>query len=124
MDTNVLVTAGHKLIDLLEAKGFKARAAMWVHNSDVETWKLWIVGPKNFTDQRTFYRKVSEAISQNKQDFPGIDASYLELIPDSHEAIRGLSKFARVTGKSSVFMQNNRFNNFYLADGIILLMDP
>lgn len=124
MDSNLLVSAGHKLIDVLEAKGIKPRAAMWVHNTDVDTWKLWIVPPKNFNDQRAFYRKVAEAASENKDAFGGIDASYVEMVPDSHPAIQSMAKMLRVTNKSSVFMQNNRLNNYYLADGIVLLMDP
>jgi hypothetical protein len=69
VDSNLLVRAGHKLIDVLEAKGIRPRAAMWVHNTDVDTWKLWIVPPKGFKEERAFYRKVAEAASENRDVF-------------------------------------------------------
>ncbi|MFM9845944.1 MAG: hypothetical protein ACKVP3_02135 [Hyphomicrobiaceae bacterium] len=123
MDSSILVSAGHELLDTLEAKGLKPRAAMWVHNTDIDTWKLWVVPPKNFSDQRAFYRQVVEAIAESGNPFPDIDASDVEMVSDSHPAIASLAKLIKVTDKSSVTLHNNKLGNFYLADGIILRMD-
>ena len=122
MDQNLLMSSGHTLLDLLEKKGVKARAAMWVHNTDIDSWKLWIVPDKALTDKREFYRKVAEAISENKNAVPGIDASDTEMVSDAHPAIAALAKLFRVSDKASIYLSNNRLNNFYLTDGILLLM--
>lgn len=44
------------------------------------------------------------------------------MVLDSHPAIQALSRIAKVTDKSSVHLENVRLNDFYLPDGIILLM--
>jgi hypothetical protein len=45
MDQNTLVSSGHALVSELDKAGFRPRLAMWVHNTDTDTWKLWIVPP-------------------------------------------------------------------------------
>jgi hypothetical protein len=120
VDQNLLVSSGHALLDLLEKKGVKSRAAMWVHNTDSDSWKLWIVPDKNVKDKLEFYRKVAEAISENRDDVPGIDASDTEMVADTHPAITSLSKFISAPGKHSIHLSNNKLKDFYLADGIVL----
>ncbi len=122
MDHNRLVKSGHDLVDALDGKGVSVGAAMWVHNTDVNTWKLWLV-PRRPTDKREFYRKVADVIADDKRKFADIDTSDTEIIPATHPAIRALSQFAKVSGRSSVQLSNNMLNGFYLTDGIVLLMD-
>lgn len=123
MDQNLLVSSGHALLDLLEKKGVKARAAMWVHNTDIDSWRLWIVPDKKTKDKLEFYRKVAEAISENKDAVPSIDASDTEMVAETHPAIASLSKMIPVGRKSHIPLSNNKLNDFYLAEGILLLMD-
>ena len=49
---------------------------MWVHATDTDTWKLWIVPPTGLTDKQEFYRRISEVTSKNPAALGGIDASY------------------------------------------------
>ncbi len=123
MDQNTLVSSGHALVNALDATDLKPRLAMWVHATDTDTWKLWIVPPVGLTDKREFYRRVSEIVSKNRADLGGIDASDTEMILDSHPAVRGLRGFIRMPGLGSVHFAGNRFNDFYLPDGIILRVD-
>lgn len=123
MDKGLLVGSGHALVDLLEANGVALSAAMWVKGSDIDLWKLWIVPREANFDKREFYRNISALISDKADDFQGIDASYIELVPASHPAIQALSGIFHVSGKSDVHVQSNMLNGFYLPDGIILLMD-
>lgn len=123
MDKELLVTAGHEILSQLEKKGFSAGAAMWIHNTDVDTWKLLVVpAEKKFKDQRKFYRLVAEIIGASPDAFHGMDASFTKLTEATHPAIASLSKLFRVENKSSIFLQNNKLNDFFLADGIVLLM--
>ena len=123
MDQNTLVSAGHALVKALDATGLKPRLAMWVHATDTDTWKLWIVPPAGLTDKQEFYRRVSVVITKHRADLGGIDASDTEMVLDSHPAVRGLRGFMRMPGLGSTYFSGNRFNDYYLPDGIILRID-
>jgi len=124
MDQNALVEDGHNLIEAMSKSGIVPRGAMWVHSTDADVWRLWIVPPKDLTDKREFYRRVSEAITQNRDLFSSLDAGDVELISDTHPAIVGISRMFKVTGpRSSAFLSNNMVNGFYIPDGIVLLMN-
>lgn len=123
MDQNVLVGSGHALVRALDRSGFPPRLAMWVHNADTDTWRLWIVPNASMKDKRDFYRRVSEIVSQNRAELGGIDASDTEMVADTHPAVRGLSKIMKAPGLSSISFSGNKFNGFYLPDGIILRAD-
>jgi hypothetical protein len=122
MDKNILVTAGTTLINALDQEGVNPRAAVWVYNSETDSWRLWIVPSKSATDKRQFYRLVSEAITKHKDSMQGLDASDTEFVRDTHPAIQALSRMFRVEGASSVSISNNMLNGFYVPDGIVLRM--
>lgn len=120
MDPNTLVSTGHALVKALDDAGIPPRIAMWVHKSDLGTWKLWIVPDVSIKDKREFYRRVSELVSLHRDDLSGIDASDTEMVADTHPGMQGLGRFMRVTGLGNVSFSGNIFNGFYLPDGIIL----
>ena len=123
MDQDILVKSGHLLIEKLEAKGLKIGGAMWVHNTDIDTWRLWLVPTKKMKDERDFYRRVVETIRENQGEMRGLDASDTELVSPNHPAIKALSRLFKLTGKSSMHLSNNKLDDFYLTDGIVLQMD-
>lgn len=123
MDQNTLVSAGHALLKELDRQGLSPRVAMWVHYTDTDTWKLWIVPPSGFKDKHDFYRRVSMIVAKNRTGLGGIDASDTEMVLETHPAIKGLKGFLRVPGFSSVHFSGNKFNNYYLPEGIILRAD-
>ena len=123
MDQNTLVSAGQALVKALDATKLKPRLAMWVHATDTDTWKLWIVPPVGLTDKQEFYRRVSEVVTKNRADLGSIDASDTEMVLDSHPAVKGLRGFMHMPGLGSAYFSGNRFNGYYLPDGIILRID-
>jgi hypothetical protein len=123
MDQNVLVSGGQAVVKALDSEGIPPRVAMWVHNTDTDTWKLWIVPPAGMKDKHEFYRRVAAIISKHRTDFGGIDTSDTEMVLDSHPAMKGLRKFIKAPGLGSIYFSGNRFNGFYLPDGIILRVD-
>ena len=123
MDQTILVERGHSLINLLEQQGIMPRAAMWVHNTDTDTWRLWIVPPRPLTDKHEFYRRISEIISGNADHLQDLDASDIEMVTEKHPAIEGLKRLFKVTGRSPVQVATIVLNGFYLSGGIILQMD-
>ena len=120
MDQSTLVSSGQSLIRVMDETGLSPRIAMWVHNSETDAWKLWIVPPRGLDDKLEFYRTVSELIARNRDRLPGIDASDTEPVPDSHPAMKGLGRVVRVTGVGAAHFPGNLFDGFYLPDGIVL----
>jgi hypothetical protein len=123
MDQNTLVSGGHALVRELDNAGLHPRAAMWVHNTDTDTWKLWIVPPRGLTDKHEFYRRISVIVANNRAALGGIDTSDTEMILDTHPAMKGMEQFMRMPGLGSVHFSGNRVNGFYMPDGIILRAD-
>lgn len=114
------MSSGHALVRALDDAGIPPRVAMWVHSSDTNTWKLWIVPDASISDKREFYRRVSEIVSRQRDELGGIDASDTEMVPATHPAMRGLGRFIKAPELSNISFSGNIFNGFYLPDGIIL----
>jgi hypothetical protein len=123
MDKNLLVSSGQALVRALDAADLAPRFAMWVHNTDTDTWKLWLVPPATVTDKRDFYRRISSVVSNHRAELGGIDTSDTEMVVDSHPAIKGLRGFIRAPGLGSIHFAGNSFNGFNMPDGIILRSD-
>ncbi|HTW35467.1 MAG TPA: hypothetical protein VMD53_12690 [Rhizomicrobium sp.] len=120
MDQNTLVSGGQALVKAMDETGFHPRIAMWVHNTDVDTWKLWLVPPAGHADKSDFYRRIAEIVTKHRTELSGIDASDTEMVPATHPAMQGISKFIRAPGLLNIHFAGNRFNGFYLPEGIIL----
>ena len=120
MDQAVLVSSGHMLVQAMDAVGLAPRLAMWVHFADTDTWKLWIVPPEEVKDKFEFYRRLSELISKNRSALGDLSASDVEYVSDQHPAIKGISRIFYIPGLTSAQFSGNRFNGYYLPDGIIL----
>ena len=123
MDQGLLVKSGHVLVKALDAQNLPPRAAVWVHNTDTDTWKLWLVPDPALKDQRAFYRTLSAIVSKNRDQLGDIDASDVELVADDHPAINGLKAFIKMPGLGDAHLSNNRLNGFFLPDGIVLRMN-
>ena len=120
MDQSTLVSAGQALVKALDQAGFSPRMAVWVHNNEIDSWKLWLVPPKGVTDKHEFYRRVSEIASKHRTEVGSLSASDTEMVLENHPAVQGLGKFLKAPNIESVYFSGNRFNNYYLPDGIIL----
>jgi hypothetical protein len=120
MDKNTLVSSGHALVRAMDATGFSPRFAMWVHNNDTDTWKLWLVPPVGHKDKLDFYRRIANIVSTHHAELGGLSASDTEMIPDSHPTLSGLKRFIRMPGLGSASLTANLFNGYLLPDGIVL----
>lgn len=128
MDQSALVTAGQALVKALDAAGFPPRLAMWVSNTDAGTWKLWLVPPVTRDekgkivppDKHDFYRRLAVVIAKERDALGGIDASSTEMVLDNHPAVKGISRIFKVHPFGNVYIPGNRYNGYYLPDGIIL----
>lgn len=123
MDQTTLVSSGQALVRALDDAEFSPRLAMWVFNSETDAWKLWLSPPAGKIDKADFYRRVSKVISNHRDKLGGIDASDTELILENHPAIEGLRGIMSAPGINSISFAGNRFNGFYLPQGIILRID-
>lgn len=122
MDKDLLVSSGTALVQLLDSNGLKPRAAMWVYNSDTETWRLWIVPAQALDNKAEFYRKLAAVISNNRDKLPGFDIGYVEYKSAEHPVVKGMRSVIRMDGLGSAHLTNNRLNGIFLPDGIVLRM--
>ncbi len=122
MDTDVLVKEGQNLVRRLDEGKIKPKGAVWVYSSDTDSWRLWIIPSSAITDKTEFYRLVSEAISHHRDEMLGLDVSLVELKSADHPVVEGLGHFLRMEGLGAATITNNRFNGFYLPDGVVLRM--
>ena len=123
MDTAVLVSQAQALALRLDQTKIKPRAVMWVHQPDTGTWRLWITPDPSVSDKREFYRVVAETISRHPQELAGLDVGTTEYISAEHPAIKGMGRFINMPGIGSAQFTGNRFNGFFLPDGIVIRMD-
>jgi hypothetical protein len=123
MDKELLVAAGHEIVRALDKRSVKPKAALWVHSSDVDSWKLWLVPTGKTPDKMAFYREVADTIAKNRDKMHGIDISAVEMVPEDSPVIQGMKFVLRMPGLGSAFMSNNTFNGAYIPDGIVLRMD-
>jgi hypothetical protein len=104
----------------MDSEAFSPRLAMWVHNSDTESWKLWLVPPTGVRDKLEFYKRVSTIIANHRAELAGIDASDTQMVVDTHPAMQGMKSFLRAEGLTNIAFSGNLFDGFYLPEGIIL----
>jgi hypothetical protein len=120
MDRELLVVSGQKLVRLLDKTELAPIFAMWVANSERESWKLWIVPPAGQQDKKLFYGTVSRLISGNIADLNGLEISDVELMDSKNPAVSAISSAIHVPDLGASRFGNNYFNGFYMPDGIIL----
>ena len=121
MDQTALVRDASNLIRWLDETNIKPQAAVWVYNSETDSWKLWIVPARNVSKSE-FYLELSKVISAHRDDLPGFDISEVEFKSNSHPAIEGLKLMMRLEGIGNVHFSNNRLNGFFLPEGILMRM--
>jgi hypothetical protein len=123
MDQNILVNQAQALTRHLDETKVRPRSVMWVHLDDADSWRLWIVSDPAVTDKREFYRIVAETISQHRDELMGLDVSSVEFVPASHKAMVGMRKFMQMPGLGSSHFSGNRFDGYYLPDGIAIRLN-
>lgn len=123
MDTSVLVKQAQALTRRLDATPVRPRAVMWVHSEDADVWRLWIVPAAPLADKRDFYRQVAETISKHWDEMAGLDVGSVEHVNADHPAMRGMGRFIQLAGTGSASFSGNRFNDYYLPEGIVIRMD-
>lgn len=123
MDHSTLVSAGRLIIIELATRNLQPRAAVWVRLADTDVWKFWIVPPASLTDNHRFYRIIASIISKHRPALGGVDASDIQMVSETHPAIKGLQRAVRVTGQSVITIKDSVFFGFYLPEAIVLEMN-
>jgi hypothetical protein len=123
MDQSILVKAGHLIVNELDTSGLPPRAAVWIHATDTDTWKLWIVPHHSAKDIREFYRLLSAIVTNYRTELGGVDAADAELISESHPVIQGMKGIFKTTGLGSVMINDCLFNGVFVQEAIILRMN-
>jgi hypothetical protein len=124
MDQAILVSNGQALVRALDNEGLGIRLAMWAHTTDTDTWKLWLVPETKLSKEKhEFYRRVNHIISKNRSILGGLESSDIELMSETHPAVRALKTFGQVQGLGAISFSSNILNGFFLPDGIVLRLN-
>ncbi|HXY58656.1 MAG TPA: hypothetical protein VEH76_08750 [Methylocystis sp.] len=123
MDQGSLVSSGQALVRALDESGLPPRAAMWVHETENDNWRLWLVPPKGTTDRRDFFLQIAKIVAENRLRLGGFDTGDARMVLDDHPAIKGLRSYMKVPGLNNIFFPGNKFEGYYLPEGIILRLD-
>lgn len=116
------VEAAQRLIELLDEEGLEPRAALWVFSPDHGRWRLWLVprADGRGVQIREVYMRISRVISKNRDEMQNIDIGDIDILEEKHEAIKELSKLFRIDGIGRVHISNNKLNNIFIPEAIIL----
>ena len=120
MDQDTLVSGGQALVRAMDDDGLSPRLAMWVHDTDVDSWKLWLVPPKEAHDKVDFYRRLSRILSGDAPRFKGLSAADTQFVQDSHPAVKGMLRVFKADGLSAIRFNGNMFDGYYLPEGVVL----
>jgi hypothetical protein len=63
---------------------------MWVHNTDIDTWKLWLVPPRGLTDKHEFYRRLFEIATNHRAELGSLILLCHKLLRRDGAAIEAL----------------------------------
>lgn len=123
MDTSVLVSQAQALTKELDKTAIAPQAVMWIRSEDTENWRLWIVPAYKVKDERDFYRQLARTLTDNSDKLSGLDVGMVEYVRPDHPAMRGMGQFLHMPGVGSVVFNGNRFNDYYLPEGIVIRMN-
>lgn len=121
MDQEALVKAAAALISGLEANGTPVRGAMWIHMTETNGWRLWVVGKKD-VDKKEFYAAVASQLPSIEKEYPDFSISDVELKPDTDPSIQALAQFIKAEGLHSVSMSRVMVDGIYTPEGVLLRM--
>jgi hypothetical protein len=116
------VDAGINLIKALDDKEFGVVAALWLYNSDTETWRMVIAysGPmKELERKRLEAAIISSDFRASHPDKPILDLSKVKITSADDQLVAGLSPVLRVEGLSEVRFSHNTVNGIFVEDALI-----
>lgn len=116
------VSAGRKLIELLDKKRFPVTAALWFYRGDSDEWRLLISSPAaDNRGTRASYRQIQEHLRSGRVT-PGIKLDEIQIVPNNDPLLALLRTAIRTDGApsiGSVRFQRNVINNVMIEDALI-----
>lgn len=128
MDTDALVRVGHRLLSLLDAAGMPPCMAIWMHNLEVDVWKLWMVPPirRNKNEnigKEQFFLNLSKIISGNRAEFSDFDIGMVAYQTVRNPLVEAIGHLFRAPGFARAHINNSKFNGLLIEECIILRSD-
>ncbi|GLS28785.1 hypothetical protein [Neomesorhizobium albiziae] len=116
------VDAGINLIQALDSKKFEVAAALWLYNSDIESWRMVIAYRGARKDLEKKYLDAAVIVSEWRKshpDRPILDLSKVRITSADDRLIAGLKVALRVDGVGEVRFSHNTVNGIYVEDALI-----
>jgi hypothetical protein len=90
------ITAGERVLQVLDQAGFKVSVALWLYSSEFEAWRLYIASPLVDTEgPRQAYVRVLSALRASDPDLSS--AVTIALVSPKDPLIRGLRRIFGTT---------------------------
>ncbi|MDP3896923.1 MAG: hypothetical protein Q8Q62_09630 [Mesorhizobium sp.] len=116
------VEAGLNLVHALDKKGFGVIAALWLYNSDTETWRM-VIGYEGARKdlERKYLEAATISAEWRKQhpDEPILDLSSVRITSADDSLLVGLKPVVRVDGIGEIRFSRNMVNGIYVEDSLI-----
>lgn len=116
------IDAGLGLIRALDADNFKVSAALWLYNSDLDSWRMIIAyqGPKKDLEKKYLEAATIAANWRSAHpDQPILDLSKVKITSADDKLIVGLRPAIRIDGLAEVRFSHNTVNGIYVEDALI-----
>ncbi|MBM3495148.1 MAG: hypothetical protein FJX72_12635 [Armatimonadetes bacterium] len=119
--TDNMVAVGRRLVERLDAAGLKPEAALWLYDTDRESWKLVISDRWLRKDgPLARYRRVREALQDVQDDLRGLPLDAVMLSPPDTGTLGLLRSAMTVEGPfAELRLTGNAFDGQFIEDAYI-----
>lgn len=116
------IDAGLTLIRALDEAGYGTVAALWLYNSDTETWRMTIAydGPR--ADLQSKYLQAAEISADwrgKHPDQPILDLSKVRITSADDKLISALRPVVRLEGVGEVRFSQNVVDGIFVEDALL-----
>jgi PHD/YefM family antitoxin component YafN of YafNO toxin-antitoxin module len=113
------IEAGRELVRLLDDAGFPVTGAAWIHDSDMDEWRLVIRTPKAAQNLLEALREVRQVMDAKGDLRHRLDLARVKLVPPNDRLLQVMERMVHVSGVSTVRFSRNVVEGMYIGDAVI-----
>jgi hypothetical protein len=118
VDTDI--EASRALVKFLESHGFPLKAAMWLYHSDSDRWRFVVCPTEQRSDPTSFYKTFVKLIDDHGAAATVLGMDRVDIVDAGSALVNTLGKFIRVASGNPLRLTNNKFDEVFLEDALIL----
>lgn len=116
------IDAGLNLIRALDERNYGVVAALWLYNSDMDSWRMTIAyqGARKDLEKKYLEAAIISADWREKNpEEPILDLSKVKITSADDKLIAGLGPALRVDGIGEIRFSRNTINGIFVEDALI-----